>query len=439
MDVTRHCTLTREGEIMQRALRALSSRLIAAGFAKPRTHVAAAAAWSAWRAAEIANAEVLAGELIEAGIATDDARHIRVLVRHVRGDEVGAIADYEAIDPAYRRLHELDEPMLWSVWRAMGPTAAREFSDRRRLTRNKVTRERLRLAVDHPLTVLAPDLVELPFTNDALSSYMPGVAGRINGHATVARLDTGGAFVHMTPVQAETFGVDTVACEREFASLNTHRVCHGIVDLELGSARLINVPVAVHADIRGAETIAAATGVELGPLIGTNVLEQFLSTVDSPGQRFILSKRRDPTAASAHQAKLSPHMRSEVAFGLWLDHFMIASGHVGRHEPMNFFIDSGLVAFTPDQGQAAMLAPYRTLRSWGVTHPASESFCWPNGGMGIGMVTQTNTMTFAIPDRTWRAFGDWGGIRVDALLAYGYLKHYSWTIDFDRRVYQLRD
>jgi hypothetical protein len=41
----------------------------------------------------------------------------------------------------------------------------------------------------------------------------------------------------------------------------------------------------------------------------------------------------------------------------------------------------------------------------------------------------------AVPDRTWRAFGDWSGIRVDALLSHAFLKRYTWTIDFDRHVY----
>ena len=44
-----------------------------------------------------------------------------------------------------------------------------------------------------------------------------------------------------------------------------------------------------------------------------------------------------------------------------------------------------------------------------------------------------------VPDRTWRAFGEWSGIRVEALLSHAFLKHYAWTIDFDRRVYLLHD
>jgi hypothetical protein len=44
----------------------------------------------------------------------------------------------------------------------------------------------------------------------------------------------------------------------------------------------------------------------------------------------------------------------------------------------------------------------------------------------------------AVSEKTWRAFGDWGGIRVSGIVSWGYLKHVTWTIDFDEMVYQLR-
>ena len=44
---------------------------------------------------------------------------------------------------------------------------------------------------------------------------------------------------------------------------------------------------------------------------------------------------------------------------------MIARGRVGGVTDANLFVDSGLVAFTAEQGQAALLAPRHALASWG--------------------------------------------------------------------------
>lgn len=44
---------------------------------------------------------------------------------------------------------------------------------------------------------------------------------------------------------------------------------------------------------------------------------------------------------------------------------------------------------------------------------------------------------FGVPDKTWKDFGDWGGLTVDGLISWGFLKNFTWTIDFDRHVYVL--
>src|SRR3989304_261217 len=144
------------------------------------------------------------------------------------------------------------------------------------------------------------------------------------------------------------------------ASLRGHPVRHGFADLELGPVHLRNVPVAVHEGALPTGPIAEAFGVELGPIIGTNVLERFLATVDAPGQRLLLSRRGDTEAPAAHLPRLgSP--QHEAPFALWSDHLMIARGRLGGVANANLFVDSGLVAFTAEQGQAALLASRSAL------------------------------------------------------------------------------
>lgn len=408
--------------------------VFAGGRASMTRGTATGPAWIAWRAGDVGDARRRAEASIGRNESLDEAHHLLALAAHITGDHAAAIAAHQAIGPEYRRLSELDEPVLWSHVRSGDLAGAQAFARHRGLLRDKVVRERLRLATEKPLTVEVDGVVEIPFTDDRLTPLMPGVAARVNGYPAAARLDTGGAFMHLSAGQAAPWGIGTVACEREFAGLRFGQVCHGVADLELGPVLLRNVPVAVHRRGLGAGPIAAAFGVRLGPVIGTNVLQQFLATVDTPAQRLILSPRADAAARSTHLARLGSDLAA-VPFMMWLDHFMIARGYVGGHRDRNFFIDSGLVAVHEAQGQAAMLAPRSALAAWNVPEPEDKRFAALPGALALGSVAREGMTVCAVPDRTWRHFGDWGGIRVDALVGYGFLKRYAWTLDFDRRVY----
>jgi hypothetical protein len=213
---------------------------------------------------------------------------------------------------------------------------------------------------------------------------------------------------------------------------------HGMADLELGPITLHNVPVAVHEGALPTGPIAEAFGVELGPIIGTNILERFLSTIDAPSRRLLLSQRGDVPARTEHLARLG-ETHHEAPFALWSDHLMIARGRVGNVPNANIFVDSGLVAGNTEQGQAAILAPQRALASWGVTQPEQGRFAELPGPVAIGTASRSDMTAYVVPNRTWRGFGDWGGIRVDALVSWGFLQHFAWTIDFDRRLYLFKE
>ena len=394
------------------------------------------AAWRAWQAGDLALAKKLASTL--AGQAHDDvALHLLTLTAIVRGEYAEARAAYRQIGPEYERLGELDEPMLWAHIHQGDLTAAREYAERRGLLRNSVTEGRLQLVIEHPLHAELSGVAELPFTDDKLTPFMPGFAVRLNGQATVARLDTGGAFLHLTPEQARTFGIKSVVCERSFFGLIEGGICYGMAEtLEIGPVRLTNVPVAI-LDGLPAEQIAAKFGVELGPIIGTNILQRFLTTIDGPKGRLILSLRGDAQARAGHLARIeaAAKARHETSFGLWDSHLMIAQGRAGAVAPVNFFVDSGLVVVNVDQGQAALLASESVLASWQLQKPEAGHFAVLPGALGIGGASLERMTAFPIPDAKWREFGDWGGVRVDALASWGFLKHFAWTIDFDRHIY----
>ncbi len=416
------------------ALSRLARTATRPGNRRPRGSADAWPAWDAWHAGDFTVAREHAAALVDAGQAIDEARHLVTLVACVLGEYDDAIATHQLIDPRYRRLAELDEPVLWAHVHRDDIAGALAFAERRGLGRRGVVTQRLRLALENPLDVQIDGVVDVPFTDDALTRLMPGFTALLNGRPTVARLDTGGSYVHMSAKAAEAYGVKAIVAEREFAALRWHEVRHGFADLELGPIHLRNAPVAVHEGALPTGPIAEAFGVELGPIIGTNVLERFLTTVDAPGQRLLLSRRGDPEARTAHLARLGA-AQHEAPFALWSDHLMIARGRVGGLTDANLFVDSGLVAFTAEQGQAALLASRGTLSSWGLALPADGRFAELPGSLAIGPAARDGLAAYPIPDATWRDFGDWGGIRVDALVSWGFLRHFSWTIDFDRRHY----
>jgi hypothetical protein len=365
----------------------------------------------------------------------DEARHVLALVAHVGGRHADAVRIHSAIAARYGRLSELDEPILWSYLRLGSLAAAHGFAERRGLLRSRATRARLRLAVEKPLRVETPGVIELSFTEDAFSPVMPGVDVRVQGRPMVARLDTGGSYLHVTRSQALALGIEYGGCEKAFAGLVTNTICYGAADLGLGDAQLLNVPVWVHADTTfpiGA--VATAFGVEMGPIIGTNVFHQFLTTIDAPGRRLVLSQRGDPAARAEHTARFSWHAE-ETPFTLLGEHFMIAKGRVGQDRDVNFFIDSGLAAVRTDQGQAGLIVSTSTLDAWGIPPPPAGRFAEMPWSLALGPLRQEGLTAVAVPDGVWRDFGDWSGIRVEALLSHACLKQYAWTIDFDRHVY----
>lgn len=404
-----------------------------------RSALVARPAWDAWRAADFALASERAAGLLATGQAVDEARHVLTLVESVLGNYSEAIATHQLIDPRYARLSELDEPVLYDHVHRDDVAGALAFAERRGLLRSAVLAKRLRLAVERPFGVDIEGVADIPFTDDPLTPFMPGFAVRLNGRPTVARLDTGGAFIHLSAEVAAAHGIDTVVAERDSVGvLGRHTIRHGVADLELGPITLHNAPVAVHEGGLPTDPIAAAFGVELGPIIGTNVLERFLSTLDAPSRRLLLSRRGDVPARTEHLARLGETHR-EAPFALWSDHLMITRGRVGNVPNANIFVDSGLVAGNTEQGQAAILAPRRALASWGVTQPEQGRFAELPGPVAIGTASRSDLTAYVVPDRTWRGFSDWGGIRIDALVSWGFLQHFAWTIDFDRRLYLFKE
>jgi hypothetical protein len=202
-----------------------------------------------------------------------------------------------------------------------------------------------------------------------------------------------------------------------------------VADIAVGGVRIENAPVAVIASLP-----AETQGAPLGPVLGANFFAEFLSTIDSPRGRLLLSPRGDAGATAAHVAGVAGE-RTEVPFLLWSDHFILARGGADDRGGLMFFVDSGLVAAAPDGVQAGLLASQTEAAAWaglaGATPGAIAEIPLP---ISLGAATQGGQRAIVLPDAAWASFGSFGGIAVNGLISYGFLKHYAWTLDFDRRV-----
>ena len=278
------------GRRLTTRLAALKSAFAAVGVAHGRT-VELAAAWTAWERGEIVLARQLAHDALAAHRAADDANHVLYLTAFVAGDYRAALEHYQSIGTSYRRLGELDDSVIDAYVHLGALGEALDFArGRKRISRSIIQRLEYHLA--RPLKVDLTGIAMVPVAEHPLTEYFPAFNAEINGQTLTAHIDTGGAFLHMGRDRAAALGIKTVKAGKVRAHLNMMRVdaSYGVAErFVLGDVVLHNVPVDVLSTLEGESDLV---------IFGTNVLEQFLSTLDYPRRRLILSKRGDASAPS---------------------------------------------------------------------------------------------------------------------------------------------
>ncbi|GAA5081745.1 hypothetical protein HNP84_000055 [Thermocatellispora tengchongensis] len=367
-----------------------------------RTHPA----WAAWARGDIDEAARLAAE----------HGHDRVLVLTdlVRGRYEPALARYAA-----KPRRDLAEPIAHALLHLRRTDEAHDLA--RRLLGDRRTPPDLALRRARPLTVAASGTVTLPFCDHPLAPYLPAVAGQIEGRRTPIHLDTGGTFLVMGLERAESLGIASVPNGRHAHGVTRTPARFGIArELVLGDVRLTNVPV---------DILPTFTGVQDLVIMGTNLLQCFLATIDHPASRLILAPRGTPPP---------PGLR--IPFYLWGDHYMFARGGYGERRDLTFFIDSGLVmVHQADDGPPRQACAYATRRqyrvAWGIPrHRAATAFHEAEHPVRLGPLEQPGHLLATTPTRRtpWSSFG---GVRIHGLLSHAFLSRYAWTLDFDRHEY----
>ena len=380
-------------------------------------------AWAAW-----AQGDVEGALRIAAGADAGDPSADRLMAfgLSVKGDYQGALAHYAQV-PAATRDKDLDRVAI-EAYRHLG-----RYEDAAKLGRDRQVDPFLVAELEdqaaHPPRVELAGPAVVPFVDDSLGPFMPGVAAEVNGQAVTARFDSGGTFLVMSPAVARGLGI-ALSCggKGSHAFVETD-VCFGRAELRLGAATLHDAPVTTVASLEAANFTQV--------IFGTSVAEQFFTTLDYPGQRLLLSPRGDAALAERQLAGLAG-ARVTVPFYLWADHFLFARGAVDAHHDADLFIDSGLVAVTAGSDgkprQAALHAPTAVLAAWGLlaAAPTAPGYLPGDVTLALGPLTQTGHLAYYTPALDHL---DFGGLPIAGILSHAFLSRYAWTLDFDRRVF----
>ncbi len=269
-----------------------------------------------------------------------------------------------------------------------------------------------------------------------LTDPLPVFRVTIEGREITTLLDTGGDTFILDPEIAGSLGIEVVASmEGMFAGGMTAEVGFGRAEsLVVGDITVRSVPLALlptQGFVLGEYTIEG--------ILGTNVLRQFLATVDYPNDRLILRKRGGEAAARFYDESRASVV-AEVPFALASTHFLMAHGSLNGVDGLVFHVDSGLA------GEPAFSAPEQTLEYVGIPIPeiaVQEGTVGGGGGgwasgtfeveaLGLGPLTRHGLTGVygTMPPQSYRHLG----FIQDGLLSHQFLRHYGWTLDFDRMV-----
>jgi len=382
-------------------------------------------AWSEWRNGNIEISQSLIKEILKSNVNDDRVFHLSLLVNAVKGDYQNAIESFNKIDTSYIKYksavkvvaniyeyHLLDLDKAFELLKSIDDPDTAFILSR----------------ISRPFICEADNTEIIPFNNEVkYAKYFPAINGKINNREVVLRLDTGAPYLIMNKEHAIEFGIELQKSGIAMHGPNKVKSWKGIVNkLELGDSIILrNVPVVVLPTVNNI-------------IIGTDILECFYTTIDYPNSRLILTPRRRKDLIENHKKILNSKKTVTVPFYLWSDHYMFTKGSFDGKDSLNFFVDSGLLAFYNDGSgiqQAPFTAPKRSLIEWGFNENDLQKsrFFFTDSKLSLGNLTQDSTVVWFNKNKQNQS--SFGGVRIDGLISHAFLSKYSWTIDFDKFEY----
>src|ERR1700720_721552 len=306
----------------------------------------------------------------------------------------------------------------------------------------------------------AGESTRLPFIK---SDPLPVVNVRVNGSPDAAFfVDTGGSEVLLHSEFAPERTIKPMGpVEGTFSGGQHAQVENGRVDsITLGSWTLKNIPVGVLPLRSMSSTLGAK---QIDGCIGTNVLYQFLSTINYRSGELILRKKTaanlkrfdtagGPPSLPGASRRSGGHTKSQtgnsrgtnsanragvtngIVVPMWMagDHFMVAWGRVNTQPISLFFVDSGLAGASVKLAESAIQQAEIHLDESKATEGQG------GGGMlkiipytvaqfTVGEITEQNVPGLYDGPFPWE---NELGFHLAGMFGSDFLKHYAVTFDF---------
>jgi hypothetical protein len=266
---------------------------------------------------------------------------------------------------------------------------------------------------------------------------LPVVRITVNSKALFVMIDTGGVQLVLDEKFAAENSIQPLSRQdvKGFAGDKTAAVSFAIADsLELGDITMRNVPVWLEPTRQLCP--ASEWGLTIDGVLGTEVLMQFLPTFDFPNRRLILRAKSGMGRAEVD----AMHAKVKIPFVIDGIHNMYAQALINGKGPVMMCFDSGLA----DDRDASLCLWGAALRELGIPEPELT-----REGMGGGgpvkygyvdiasvkvdkLVRERQRAVYANDERPLQGSA---GFKTYGVISHNFLKHYSWTIDFDNRVF----
>jgi hypothetical protein len=377
-----------------------------------------------WKSGDIEDALTCAQGIQPASAVQADSKSaLLTAITFVKGQYSEAIEHHQAISRDSQNFKST------AILAAQAAHFLRDFTLSRRLIEEAAVTDAgmmttFELFERQPLSIDFDGVDIIPFDYSAGRAHLPSFDVLVNGSNVKALMDTGASYVAMSPVLADKLRIKYAQIGEGWANDKPTKGSLGLASFSVGRLHATNVPVYV------IESLATPNAQDLA-IFGTTLLSNFLTTIDFPRRRLILSARDDPAARQRHLSEIAS-FETSMRFYMWFDHFMFAKGSLDENSNLNFFVDSGLAAVRSGR-QAALYTSTATLQALGysqgdLARPVIEL----RGAIGLGDLHQDRPLIQHSDHYQPTSFG---GIAVHGLISHAFLEHYVWTIDFKNRIY----
>ena len=265
---------------------------------------------------------------------------------------------------------------------------------------------------------------------------LPIVQIEVDSKRIFVLLDTGAAQLVLDSAFAQEQGIEPLGIQdvKGAAGGKTARsVGFGEVEsVKLGEVTIRNVPVC----LLQTRAWSKDFGEEINGVLGTEILMQFLPTIDFLDKKIVLRIRNDKNIEEVANMKA----KARVPFVIIGTHAMYAQCCINKRGPVLMYFDSGMA---DDQG-ASLKLKGAALTDLNIEQPKTDREGYGAGGPAkFGYVDIAEIKVGDLVRKKQKAVyeGREGrllsvcGYKSYGIISHNFLNHYRWTIDFDNRLF----